>query len=211
LNRLLIIGGGGHGAVVAEAAAKAGHWSDIEFLDDNLDEAATLEYPVVGGLGDMESFLDENTEAVVAIGDNRRRMELLDRVLRSNGSLATVIHPNACISRSATISAATVVCAGVVVNARASVGRGSILNTSATIDHDCIIKPGVHISPGANLAGCVTIGERSWIGIGAAVREGIIIGQDAIVGAGAAVVSNVRDGATVGGVPARELGSEHGD
>jgi sugar O-acyltransferase (sialic acid O-acetyltransferase NeuD family) len=205
MTRLLIIGAGGHGAVVAEAAAEVGQWSEIVFLDDTDTEGRVLEFPILGKSGDLSSFLDGDTEVFVAIGDNRRRLELLRSIAEENARLATVIHPTACISPSASVSSGTVACAGVIVNARATVGLGCILNTAATIDHDCAIEDGVHISPGANLAGNVHVGTCTWIGIGSSIREGIRIGRDSMVGAGSAVVSDVADGATVGGVPARAL------
>ncbi|MBT6282943.1 MAG: acetyltransferase, partial [Phycisphaerae bacterium] len=77
--------------------------------------------------------------------------------------------------------------------------------TGATVDHDCELADGVHISPGANLGGNVTVGECSWIGIGACVKNGVTIGKNVIVGAGAAVVQDVPDNVTVVGVPAKEL------
>jgi len=61
----------------------------------------------------------------------------------------------------------------------------------------------VHISPGARLAGGVCVGDLSWIGIGASVRQLVTIGARVVVGAGAAVVSDVPDDFTVVGVPAR--------
>ena len=211
MTRLLIIGGGGHGAVVAEAAIASGSWSEILFLDDELTGQCVLDHPVAGSVSELSGFLDDNTESLVAIGNNRQRLELLDRISENDGATATVIHPKAWISPSATISPGVVICAGVIVNARASIGPGCILNTGATIDHDCVIHAGAHISPGANLAGCVTIGMRTWVGIGSSVREGINIGKDSIVGAGAAVVEDVNDGVSVGGVPARELGDGQSD
>jgi sugar O-acyltransferase (sialic acid O-acetyltransferase NeuD family) len=205
LTRLLIIGGGGHGAVVAEAAAETGLWSEILFLDDVAAEEPVLDYRIAGPLTALEDFLDERTKAVAAIGDNRRRLELTERIAEYGDAVATVIHPTACISRSSTISAGTVVFAGAIVNARASLGPGCVLNTGATVDHDCVLGAGVHVSPGANLAGGVTVGDCAWVGIGAAVKGGICIGADAVVGAGAAVVSDIDDGDIVGGVPARSL------
>jgi sugar O-acyltransferase (sialic acid O-acetyltransferase NeuD family) len=205
MTRLLIVGAGGHGAVVAEAAAEAGKWSEIVFLDDDGSKAQVLEFPILGTSGEMSSFLDSDTEVFVAIGDNRRRLELLRSISEKNTVLATVIHPTATISPSAAISAGTVACAGVIVNARATVGLGCILNTAATIDHDCAIADGVHVSPGANLGGIVRVGSCTWIGIGSSVREGTRIGSDSLIGAGSAVVSDVADSVTVGGVPARVL------
>ena len=207
MSRLLIVGAGGHGAVVAEAAAESGRWDLIEFLDDILVGSEVLGYDVVSKTGDLARHLNGDTEVVIAVGDNTRRLELLRSAAEQSAALATILHPAAHISRSAVLGPGCVVFAGVVVNARATIGLGAILNTGATVDHDCVIGDGVHISPGANLAGGVKVGDGSWVGIGAAVREGVSIGCDAVIGAGAAVISDVKDGATVGGVPAQALGN----
>lgn len=205
MSRLLVVGAGGHGAVVAEAANESGHWSEIGFLDDDESLGAVLDFPVVGTTGMMSSLANEDTELFVAIGDNRHRLELCEEVIRSGLRLATVVHPDAIVSRSATISGGTVVCAGAIVNARTHVGLACIINTGATIDHDCKLEDGVHVSPGANLAGGVHVGKCAWIGVGAAVREGTTIGRHTVVGAGSAVVCDIGGALTVGGVPAKVL------
>ena len=208
MSRLLIIGAGGHGVVVADAAAESGLWNEILFLDDDASADAVLDFPVAGTVGQLSALVDENSSIIVAIGDNRKRLSLSKSVAGDGHHLATVIHPKGWISPSATISSGTVVCAGAMVNARASLGPACILNTGATVDHDCVIEEGVHISPGANLAGNVIVGECAWIGIGSAVREGVEIGHDVIVGAGSAVVADVSAGHTVGGVPAKMLATQ---
>ena len=97
--------------------------------------------------------------------------------------------------------------AGVVVNPGATIGDGVILNTGCSIDHDCVLDECVHVSPGARLAGTVSVGQLSWIGIGASVKQSIHIGCNVRVGAGAAVVSDIGDDTTVVGVPAKTLGN----
>jgi sugar O-acyltransferase (sialic acid O-acetyltransferase NeuD family) len=208
LSRLLIIGAGGHGAVVAEAAAAQGCWDEIAFLDDDLSINKVIEFPVLGKPNEISRFSDKHTSAIVAVGDNRRRLRFMEEISRQGTSLASVVHPAAVISPSVKIAAGTVAFAAVVINARARIGSGCILNTGATVDHDCVLGAGVHVSPGANLAGGVTVGDCAWVGIGAAVKEGICIGADAVVGAGAAVVSDIDDGDIVAGVPARTLKQE---
>jgi len=208
MNRLLIIGAGGHGVVVAEAAADAGLWNEIQFLDDDVSANAVLDFPVAGTVDQLNTLVDENSSVIVAIGDNRKRLSLCKEIAGRGLHLATVIHPNAWISPSATISPGTVVCAGAIVNARASLGLACIQNTGATVDHDCVIEAGAHISPGANLAGNVSVGECAWIGIGSAVNEGVQIGHDVIAGAGSAIVSDVSACETVGGVPAKRIVSQ---
>ncbi len=94
---------------------------------------------------------------------------------------------------------------GAVVNAGARIGFACIVNTAASVDHDCVLDAGVHISPGAHLAGQVFVGTCSWIGIGAIVRQRISIGSHAMIAAGAVVVKDVQDAATVIGVPATQV------
>jgi len=91
----------------------------------------------------------------------------------------------------------------VVVNAKTILGDGVILNTSCSVDHDCNNASGVHISPGAHLAGDVSVGVCSWVGIGSAIIQGKVIGDDSIIGAGSAVISNIPNGVTAVGVPSK--------
>lgn len=55
---------------------------------------------------------------------------------------------------------------GSVVNAGARVGDHVILNTCSSVDHDCIVEDFVHVSPGAHLAGNVTVKEGCHVGTG---------------------------------------------
>ena len=57
------------------------------------------------------------------------------------------------------------------------------------------------MSPNVSLAGNVTIGEGSHIGIGSCVIQGIKIGKWATIGAGAVIIKDVPDYAVVVGNP----------
>ena len=99
----------------------------------------------------------------------------------------------------------SVIFANSVVQSSVNIGVGCIVNTSSTVDHDCFLDDGVHICPGAHLAGHVHVGQLSLIGIGASIIQGIRIGSNVTVGAGAAVVRDLPNGITAVGVPARIL------
>ena len=197
MTSLLIIGAGGHGKVVADAAHASGY-TDIAFLDDAWPEKTKNGSWDVCGKPTISQ-----TPTFCSVGNNAVREKLfLDFDLNNAPILA---HPSAIISPSSTIGSGTLFVAGSIVNADARIGRGVILNTACSIDHDCEIGNFAHISPGAHLAGNVRVGERSWIGIGAVVREGIHIGNDVIIGAGSVVVNDIESGAKVCGVPARTM------
>jgi len=206
MSRLLIVGAGGHGKVVAEAAVSTGNWDEIAFLDAKYPAIKkVLIYPVIGNVDNAVNFLPDFDSTVVAIGNSDIRMNIINDLHESGFLLPTIIHSTACISPSATLDAGSVVFAHAVINADARLGRGCIVNTSAIIEHDCCLEDGVHICPNASVGGGVEVGECSWIGIGSSVVHYIKIGDRVIIGAGAAVTENVEAGLTVVGVPAKRI------
>lgn len=203
---LLIIGAGGHGKVVADAALEAGEWDEIVFLDDAWPEKQKNgQWDIRGKVDQLPKWKERCARAVVAIGNNHLRLALQLKLVAAGFDMATIVHPSAQVSRFARLGAGCVVFANAVVNVDAEVGDAAIINTAATIDHDCRLGDGVHVAPGANLGGGVAVGDFTWIGIGAAVRHYLVIGSDATIGAGAVVVSNIEDGATAVGIPARPI------
>ena len=206
MNSLLVVGAGGHGKVVADAALAAGGWGDIAFLDDRAPEVSrVLELAVLGGISQLRRFSGRFSHAVVAVGDARRRLALIGEVEQAGYTVPVIVHPRATVSPFAVLAGGTVVMAGAVLNPDVSVGAGGIINTGACVDHDCRLGEGVHVCPGVSLAGNVVVGDRAWVGIGSCVRQGVHIGRDVVVGAGATVITDIADGLTVGGTPARPL------
>ena len=95
--------------------------------------------------------------------------------------------------------------AGVVINPGAQIGKGCIINTSSSVDHDCQIEDYVHISVGAHLSGTIEVGERTWIGAGATVSNNVNICGGCTIGAGAVVVKDITESGTYVGVPAKKI------
>jgi sugar O-acyltransferase (sialic acid O-acetyltransferase NeuD family) len=195
MNKLLIIGAGGHGKVVADTAEACGYW-DIAFLDKIWPERTEN-----GRWEIIAKPIQLDVKMFCAVGQNDIRARIFEEYNLNDSPV--LIHPSAILSSTVKIGPGVLVVAGSVVNADTSIGQGTILNTASSVDHDCMIGDFVHISPGAHLAGGVRVGDRTWIGIGAVVREGIQIGKDVIVAAGAAVINDIEDGGRVAGVPAR--------
>ena len=98
------------------------------------------------------------------------------------------------------------ICAGAVINPGTEIGTNVILNTGCTVDHHNQIGDHVHIAPGVNTGGDVTIGEGTLLGIGSTVMPGRVVESWCTVGAGACVTKTVPQGATVVGVPAVQRG-----
>lgn len=200
MSQLYIIGAGGHGAVVAEIA-EALDLPIAGFIDDDpsLKGQRVLDLPVIGNC----KYIPKGVSVALAIGNNAVRSKLLEVADEMKWNLPILIHPSAIISPSAIIGQGTVVMAQTVVNARAKIGRGCILNTLCSVDHDCCLGDAVHIAPGARLAGNVTIGAGTLMGVGCCVRPGTRIGSGCVIGVGSAVVSDIPDNLVVYGNPVR--------
>ncbi len=143
--------------------------------------------------------------ALVAIGGDRgeERIEI-GRLFESAGvPHPTADHPAANVAWHATVGKPTQELAMAAVAARARLGASCIVNTAASVDHECVLEDGVHVGPGARLAGCVTVGRSAFIGMNATVLPRLHIGAGAVVGAGSVVTKDVPAGAVVAGNPAR--------
>ncbi len=143
--------------------------------------------------------------AFVAIGDNRLRDKLCRQMAESGFELVKAISPRAFIAQSAKLESGIAVMAGAVIHAETQIGDYAVINTNASVDHECVIGTACHIAPGSTLSGSVTVARGTLPGTGTKVIDGIRIGQWSVVGAGAAVVRDIPDYCTAVGVPARVI------
>ncbi|MGG1340542.1 acetyltransferase [Bacillus toyonensis] len=203
-KKLLIIGASGHGKVIADIAMKTNKWQSIAFLDDNQNAKYSMGIEIIDKSASISKYIDDY-EFFVGIGNNAVR-ERIQRKLEDEGaSIPVLIHPSAIIGEQVYLSAGTAVMAGVVINCCTKIGKGCIINTASTIDHDNIIEDYVHISPGVHLAGTVKVGRGTWLGIGSIVSNNINITHSCKIGAGAVVIRDITESRTYVGVPVRRV------
>lgn len=202
MHRVVIIGAGGHGKVIADIVLQSGQ-EVVGFLDDNREPGGTvLGRPVLGALAEAERYRAKGCEFVLAIGNNAVRRSLAQRL---ELPYYTAVHPRAVIASEVSIGEGSVVMAGAIVNPGAVIGRHCIVNSGCIVEHDNRLADFVHICPGVALAGTVSVGEATQVGVGSAVRNNVSIAAGCLVGAGAVVVDNLVEPGVYVGVPARLL------
>lgn len=204
---MVLIGAGGHGKVVLDAALLAG--INVELIFDHKPVAEELfGIRVCRPSADWREVAP-GTEFIVALGDNETRARIYTQLLQRSAVPRCVLHPRSWVSPRAALGGGVFVAAMAAVNPGAEIGDDCILNTSCSVDHDCQIGRHTHLCPGVRLAGGVKVGEYTTIGTGACVLPGVRIGDHVLVGAGAVVTRDVPDGITVVGVPARGINMVH--
>lgn len=184
METLLIIGAGGHGKVVAEAAELENKYDKIAFLDDNNKLDGIYNFPVVGKVTNYKNLKCKYKYAFVAIGNNEVRVKIIEDILREGFIVPIIIHPKATVSNYSKVGFGTVILSGAIVNVNSSIGKGCILNINSTLDHDSTLGDGVHISSGAVVGSMVNIGDLSTIKAGACITQGNVIEKNAIINPG---------------------------
>jgi sugar O-acyltransferase (sialic acid O-acetyltransferase NeuD family) len=209
---VIIVGAGGHGKVVLDILRAQGVHKIVGFVDADASLAGSTVsgMAVIGPVNQLPKLRQQKVRgAIIAIGDNRVRMQYAGLLREQGFELINAIHPSASVSSTARLGVNVVVAAQAAISTEARIEDSVIINTGAIVDHECVIGEGVHICPGVHLAGRVQVRSGAFVGIGANVIQCLLIGQNAIVGAGAVVISDVPDDVTAVGVPARVLETSH--
>lgn len=182
MKRLLIVGAGGHGRSVAEAVLAEGACIVAGFLDDAFPELQRVwEIRVLGKAVDFAQWVGIADLAFVAIGNNALRQRVSLGLQMAGFSLATVVHPRAIVSPTATIGRGSAVMAGAIVGAEACLGEGVIVNCAAVVDHHCRVGDYGHLGVNAAMAGGAVLGTQAWMQIGSALGYGVKIGDERVL------------------------------
>jgi sugar O-acyltransferase (sialic acid O-acetyltransferase NeuD family) len=171
---LLVVGAGGHGRSVAEAAEQSGYFVVVGFLDDSLPAGESLlNLPLLGPVASMAQHLASADQAIVAIGNNAVREKLISQLVALKFNLATVLHPKSIVSPSAMLGVGSVVMAGAIVGTEARLGVGSIVNCGAVVDHHATVEDFGHLGVSACMAGGTVMGRGAWMQAGSSLGYGV--------------------------------------
>ncbi|MBV8047221.1 MAG: acetyltransferase [Paludibacterium sp.] len=213
---IIVVGAGGHAAVVVDALLEAGA-KVLGFTDPDLHLHGTqrIGLPVLGSDDEvLGQFAPDRVSLANGLGfvngsGQRSLRAVVQLRLEARGwQFVSVIHPLAHVSSRAKLGASCQILAGAHVQAGASVGTGTIVNTGAIVEHDSIVGHWCHLATRSTLCGHCRVGDGSLVGAGAVLRQGVAIGKNTVVGAGAVLVRDSAGEETLCGVPARPLGTK---
>jgi sugar O-acyltransferase (sialic acid O-acetyltransferase NeuD family) len=185
---LLVLGAGGHGKAVAEAALLSGAWQRVLFVDDRWPELReSFGLPVIANLAGLPAVAGQAEAAIAAVGNNGLREQWLAAIRSAKLSVATVIHPRACISPSARIGAGTAIMAMAMVGVDVQIGEGAIVNAGAVVDHDASLGDLSHLGVGVKIAGGVRVGACAWLQAGCCASYRVVVADGAQFAPGTAL------------------------
>ena len=194
-TRLVIVGAGGHARSVLALLDRLDEYEVVALVDTyQPPDSYLFGLPIISSLDQLACFCaDANAlNLCVAIGDNIRRQVMSERLIRMlpDSNFPTLVDPTAVVASGACLAQGVVVMAHAHVGAGCHVESGCLVNTQASIDHDCILGTFSSLAPGVITGGRVEVGSRSFIGLGSRIIHGIKIGADTVVGAGSLVIKD---------------------
>jgi sugar O-acyltransferase (sialic acid O-acetyltransferase NeuD family) len=208
--KLFIYCAGGFGREIIDTARrinKSGHrWDEICFIDDDARLGGeSYDARLFSFAAALDTFDPSDIEVSIANGEPFVRRSIYDRLKASNIKLATVVDDSAIVSDTARVGEGVIVTAFCSISSSAIVACDVAINTKAIVGHDVHLGAHCVVSSLVNIGGAGSVGENSYLGMGAQIKEGVTIGCDAIVGMGSVVYGDIPDGVIALGNPARPM------
>lgn len=198
MEKILLLGIGGHAHSVVDSIEQSGTWQIAGFLDTaEKTGLAYKEYKVLGTdekLPDL--YRDGIRNAFISVGymgEGTIRERLFYRLKQMGFHIPVIIDRSAAVAQNVETGEGSFIGKNAVVNAGASIGNMCIVNSASVVEHDCSIGNFTHLAAGAVLCGGVHVGTGSFIGAGSTVIQGISIGSRVLIGAGTVITKNVAD------------------
>ena len=200
---LAFYGAGAMGREFKYVADKTGEWPEMVFIDDHAAAESLLGCPIVSFQTFRRRYRPEDTRFVITIGEPKFRREAFERMTEAGYRGALLIHPAAEICPDAELGEGAVIGSGVSIGSLARIGKNFYAAKGASVGHDAVIGNHSRVGAGAFIGGHTVIGENAFIGSGALLKDRIHVGDYSVVAIGSAVFSDVAEGTTVMGNPAR--------
>jgi len=196
-KELIVIGASDTFELAEAALGPEGH-SIIGYLAPEPNNFSMYQrYPYLGNDDVISSGKYPDAGYVLALADNARRREIFKAVIAAGNEAMTVVHPQAILYPSATLSRGTLMAPLVVISSLAEVGDGVYFNYASHVGHDVTIGDFCFLGPGSKLFGEVEVGSGVLLGANVVVFPQIKIGDNARIAANTVVVRDVPPGVTL--------------
>jgi sugar O-acyltransferase (sialic acid O-acetyltransferase NeuD family) len=191
MNKIILIGGGGHCKSAIDVIEQEGQFEIVGIVDKlKLLGSKILGYQVIGNDFNLENLAKKYHYALITVGQIKSaslRIKLFDLAKKSGFLLPRIVSPSAYVSKHSKIGNGTIVMHNAIINANTSIGENCIINSKALVEHDCLIANHCHVSTNATINGGVKIESKCFIGSNATTKNNITIKRNSFIKAGSLV------------------------
>jgi acetyltransferase-like isoleucine patch superfamily enzyme len=158
MDKVIIIGAGGHAAEIDEYIRYAGRFAKRQsmeiagFLDDDTDSYGKYRFsaPYLGSIAAHQP--DRGLKYIIGIANLKYRRSIIEKFAAGGALFATFIHPYTYISVSARIGTGVIIAPNVNIGPNVEVGDYTLVNSRSSLGHDTkvgsynLIRPNVCFS-----------------------------------------------------------------
>ena len=208
VSKLVIFCSSGHAKVIIDIIESNSQFEFVGLIDNQIPKGQKLlGYEILGNDASLPELMQEYDfhNGIIGIGDNiiRSKVAKSIKAIAPQFKFVNCIHSSAVISKHCQFGVGNVVMPGTVINAASVLSDHCIINTNASLDHDCTMENFSSLAPNVAIGGNCFIGEFSNIGIGTSVFQEVSIGKNGIIGGGSVVNKDVKENSKYFGIPAK--------
>ena len=198
MEKIILIGAGGHAKSVIDSIEQAGIYEIVGFSEKNIDENIQYRgYKVICTDDELDYFYKSGVQnAFITIGymGNSNLRENLYYKLKNIGfNIPSIVDQSAILATDVQIGKGCFIAKGTIINSQSCIRDLAIINTGAVIEHECYVGFNTHIAGKSIICGNVNIGNNTFIGAGSTVIQGVKIGDNTIVGAASTVLHDIEN------------------
>ena len=179
----------------------------VAFLekDESLYGRSIYGIPICGG----DELLQTEFKACSVINNVMATPQLHENIfkklgLHSNeGKFPNIVHPSIQL-KYIKIGMGNIIYENVILGTRVSIGNGNILYPNSALGHEAYIGDSNLIAINVTIGARTKVLNRNLFGNSSTLSLGLSVGNDNNIGVGAVVISNVNDGESLLGNPARD-------
>lgn len=195
-KKIIVYGGGGHAKMCIDILQQYDDYELLGVIDNKIPIGSKIcGTKVIGDDSALAELYKSGVRyAINGIGSVTNppvRKVIFDKLKAFGFVIPNLIHPSAVIEPSVALGEGNQIMMAACIGSDAKLGNNCIVNSGSIVSHDCILHDHSHISPGAVLAGQVTVGELSVIGMGVTVYIGKYISANTVVKNGENIFSDL--------------------
>lgn len=195
-NDIIIVGARGGAKMIIDAVKSQGIFNVKYLLDDAILDYDNLSgFKILGSTNLLDALFDNGYRNVVlafgTISQRRNRLQMYKSLAKTGWSFPNIIHGQAMLESSVIMGKGNIVLAGSVVGSDVVLGDYNFINTGSIVSHECRLKNNVHTAPGCVLAGRVSVGSSTLIGMNATIYFDINVGENVTINNGVVINEDI--------------------
>ncbi len=201
-RKILIVGAGNGGEVVADILSTDPKNNIIGFVDDNasLWGKELWGRPILGGTNWVEKMMQDGscTHLCLSITSNMQvRKAIYERLKKQGYSFLNAIHPAAHVNPSVMMGDGNIVGAFAYIGYGSVIGNNNLISAHCDIEHHNRVGSHTLFGPGVMTSGDVQVGDLCSLGAGVNIEPHVRIGDGVAIASGLTIITHIAAHTTV--------------